>query len=28
MAKVYDVPADELIGRLSSALKNEDIPAP
>ncbi|NND87189.1 MAG: 30S ribosomal protein S19e, partial [Nitrosopumilus sp.] len=27
MAKVYDVPADELIGRLSSALKNEDIPA-
>jgi len=28
MAKVYDVPADVLIDRLSSALKNEDIPAP
>ena len=28
MAKVYDVPADVLIERLSSALKNEDIPAP
>lgn len=28
MAKVNDVPADVLIGRLSSALKNEDIPAP
>ncbi len=28
MAKVYDVPADKLIERLSLALKNEDIPAP
>ncbi len=28
MAKVYDVPADVLIERLSTALKNEDIPAP
>ena len=28
MAKVYDVPADVLIDRLSSVLKNEDIPAP
>ena len=28
MAKVYDVPADELISRLTNVLKNEDIPAP
>ena len=28
MAKVNDVPAGELIDRLSTALKNEDIPAP
>ena len=28
MAKVYDVPADVLIGRLAEILKNEDIPAP
>jgi len=28
MAKVYDVPADVLIDRLSSALKNEDISTP
>ncbi len=28
MAKVYDVPADVLIERLSSALKGEEIPAP
>ncbi|MCZ6581839.1 MAG: 30S ribosomal protein S19e [Thaumarchaeota archaeon] len=28
MAKVYDVPADLLIGKLSDNLKNEDIPAP
>ena len=28
MAKVYDVPADVLIERLSIALKSEDIPAP
>ena len=28
MAKVYDVPADLLIGKLSENLKNEDIPAP
>ena len=28
MAKVYDVPADVLIGKLASILKNEDIPAP
>ena len=28
MAKVYDVPADVLITRLSEILKNEDIPAP
>ena len=28
MAKVYDVPADILINRLSEILKNEDIPAP
>ncbi len=28
MAKVYDVPADVLIERLSEILKNEDIPAP
>ena len=27
MAKVYDVPADILINRLSEILKNEDIPA-
>lgn len=28
MAKVYDVPADVLIDKLASTLKNEDIPAP
>ena len=28
MAKVYDVPADVFIKRLSEILKNEDIPAP
>ena len=28
MAKVFDVPADLLIGKLSENLKNEDIPAP
>ena len=28
MAKVYDVPADKLIERLSLTLKSEDIPAP
>jgi len=28
MAKDYDVPADVLIDRLSSELKNEDINAP
>ena len=28
MAKVYDVPADELISKLSEVLKTEDIPAP
>ncbi len=28
MAKVYDVPADLLIGKLADILKNEDIPAP
>lgn len=28
MAKVYDVPADVLIERLSVILKDEDIPAP
>ena len=28
MAKVYDVPADILINKLSEILKNEDIPAP
>lgn len=28
MAKVYDVPANELIERLAEALKTEDIPAP
>ncbi|MFB5597591.1 MAG: 30S ribosomal protein S19e [Nitrosopumilaceae archaeon] len=28
MAKVYDVPADVLISRLTEILKNEDIPAP
>ena len=28
MAKVYDVPADILVTRLSEILKNEDIPAP
>ena len=28
MAKVYDVPADKLIDKLSNNLKNEDIPAP
>ena len=28
MAKVYDVPADLLISKLTDILKNEDIPAP
>lgn len=28
MAKVYDVPADVFIGKLTDILKNEDIPAP
>ncbi|MCY4491710.1 MAG: 30S ribosomal protein S19e [Thaumarchaeota archaeon] len=28
MAKVYDVPPDKLIDRLSEVLKTEDIPAP
>jgi len=28
MAKVYDVPADLLIDKLTEVLKNEDIPAP
>ena len=28
MAKVYDVPPDELISRLTEILKTEDIPAP
>jgi len=28
MAKVYDVPSDVLIGRLTAILKNEDISAP
>ena len=28
MAKVYDVPADELISKLTEILKTEDIPAP
>ena len=28
MAKVYDVPADLLISKLSEILKSEDIPAP
>tara|TARA_B100001750_G_scaffold196634_1_gene168901 strand:- start:248 stop:700 length:453 start_codon:yes stop_codon:yes gene_type:complete len=28
MAKVYDVPADIFINKLSEVLKNEDIPAP
>ena len=28
MAKVYDVPADLLISKLTEILKNEDIPAP
>ena len=28
MAKVYDVPADILINRLSEILKKEDLPAP
>ncbi len=28
MAKVYDVPADVLIDRLTEILKNEDLPAP
>ena len=28
MAKVYDVPSDILISRLTEVLKNEDIPAP
>ena len=27
MAKVYDVPADVLIGKLAEILKNEDIPS-
>ena len=28
MAKVYDVPSDVFIGKLTDILKNEDIPAP
>ena len=28
MAKVYDVPQQEFISRLTEILKNEDIPAP
>ncbi|MDX1595596.1 MAG: 30S ribosomal protein S19e [Nitrosopumilaceae archaeon] len=28
MAKVYDVPSDVLINRLTDILKNEDLPAP
>ena len=28
MAKVYDVPADLLISKLTEILKNEDLPAP
>jgi small subunit ribosomal protein S19e len=28
MAKVYDVPADVLIDKLTEILKNEDLPAP
>lgn len=28
MAKVYDVPADLMISKLTDILKNEDIPAP
>ena len=28
MAKVYDVPADLLIAKLTEILKNEDLPAP
>ena len=28
MAKVYDVPADVLLRKLTDILKNEDIPAP
>ena len=28
MAKVYDVPADVLIAKLTEILKNEDLPAP
>ena len=28
MAKVYDVPADLLIGRLTEILKNEELPSP
>lgn len=28
MAKIYDVPADVFIGKLTDILKNEDIPAP
>ena len=28
MAKVYDVPADKLISKLTEVLKTEDIPAP
>ena len=28
MAKVYDVPANALIGKLAEVLKTEDIPAP
>ena len=28
MAKVYDVPADELISKLTEVLKTEEIPAP
>ena len=28
MAKVYDVPADVFIDKLTEILKNEDLPAP
>ena len=28
MAKVYDVPADDFIGKLAEILKTEDIPVP
>ena len=28
MAKIYDVPADQLVLKLAETLKSEDIPAP